>query len=230
VAYDVTSRLYRTSLTVAAPRMESKVDLELLELMLANPECSYDHAGQYFGVTRERIRQLLMDHFEYLYEGREAYAIWVRQQKMVEKEKARQARMETVECPICRQPFDRTIGSARPKKYDTADCRTLHNTYLRYYLQFDQHQVSNARTTIDKVIEDPYLLEDGKWRARYYWAKRTLEEYDKYGYISRKRTINHKPPKRALALAKKIGIDLDETRERLLKEAGISLEPWEQGQ
>lgn len=178
--------------------MESKVDLELLELMLANPDCSYDHAGQYFGVTRERIRQLMMDHFRDLYEGRDAYAIWMRQQKMSEKAAERRARTETVECPICLKPFDRLIGSKRPKRYCSTDCRTLYNTYFRYYLQFDQHQVSNARSTINKVIDEPSLLNDGKWRARYYWAERTMEEYEKHGFISRKRTINHKPPKKAL--------------------------------
>ena len=60
-------------------------------------------------------------------------------------------------------------------------------------------------------------------------AERTLAEYEEFGYITRKRAINRRPPKAALKLARKVGVDLGETLERLLKEEGVSLEPGEQG-
>lgn len=210
-------------------RHESKVNLELLELMLSNPECSYAHAGEYFGVTRERIRQIMMENFVDVYEGREAYAIWKREQRIEKINIDRASRMETVSCPVCLKDFTRTKNSSRPRRYCSTDCRRLFNTYFRYYLRFDQHQKANAETTLNRIEKEPYLLEDCNWRARYNWAERTLDEFEENGFIARKRTIRRNPPKSALILAKKIGIDLDETLARLLEEENISLAPGEQG-
>ena len=95
--------------------MNLRVDIELLELMLANPDCSYDHAGKYFGVTRERIRQLMMEHFPEIHTGREAFAIWKRETKIAQAKADKLARMETAECPVCLTMFTRVSNFPAPE-------------------------------------------------------------------------------------------------------------------
>jgi hypothetical protein len=49
-------------------------------------------------------------------------------------------------------------------------------------------------------------------------AKKVLKEYRETGTVTRKRTVSHTPSV-ALKMAAQVGIDLDETLKRLMKEA-----------
>ena len=202
-------------------------DMERMRELLVDPDNTYEMVGAEFGITRERVRQLLVSKMADVYGQRNDRRAQVLAEKSRLSREANERRYETRTCVVCQRKFEglRATDFHDGGRFCSRKCRYLWVIYLRYYLDFPRHQVAMSRCALRAHEENPSLYETSYGqRARVNHARRVMAEYEATGTVTRKRNLSRgQPPYTALALAEQIGIDLIETRDRLCAEAGVSV-------
>lgn len=189
------------------------VDQDLVLQLLENHDFTYQQIAEHVGITRERVRQIGKTR-PGLLEARKAARKDFVLQRDRDEAVAKAAAMVTGTCPVCQREFQydsRALG--RQRRYDRPQCYLLWARYLRYYLS-PSVKVGNAL----HAVRHPERVT--KWQLRD--GERVLREYAMTGTVLPKRRVSSNPVG-ALALADEIGVDLYETRDRMMKEAGM---PW----
>lgn len=129
-------------------------------------------------------------------------------------------------CALCLEWFDNRLGTekcrvclgefviSQPRQiYCSDQCKWLWHACLKYRVQWSQSRVYNAHS----ILKHRSDYDEGRIRH----AKSVLAEYRDNGVVVRRRNPNKSGfSEKALVIAREVGIDLDATVKRLVKEFG----------